>query len=505
MEKKVLSFLRQSLCIIAFAVVTGIFVLNMFFFTTISFDLFEDVTNHPALGTGVFSLVLACICFFLLVFLRKHIEELDEKKLFLFFTALYGIAALYFILNIDIIIRDDADLVAQAAIQLHKGSYDVIQYGYLRMFPHQIGLVAYNSLLDVFSRNNAILFVMNYLFVIGTNYTLFSISKFLFDDHFTNVLTIFLSFLFLPQFFFIFFAYNNVPSFFFLTLAFYHLLRFSSTRRMKPMLVAVLGAAAAVLLRKNTMIGVVAMIIFLLLKMLKKYSHKHLLIIVLLILGTLFPSKMVYSYYLQKAGAEEASVPSILWVAMGTDIDNTERGPGWYDASVVTVYWKANCDTETAHNLGLQKIANNVQKIRQEPGRAAKFFSDKIISTWCDPLFQSVWSGPLESCEQKTYTSLLYSLYNGYKVEQLAAFFCRILSIALWGLLGLFLLKYGSRYSGWEPAFTFLVGGFLFHIFWETKSQYTYQYLLGLVPFAACALSSLAKGVSSRFSRTGRK
>lgn len=501
MKEKILSFLRQGLRLLAFAVVTGIFVSNILFQTTVSYDDAERVLIHHVLGSGIFSLALGAVLLFVLVILRKHLEKLQERKLFLFFSIFYGVIALFFILNIDMVLRADAESVALAAVQLGRGDLDTFRYGYLNLHPHQIGLVVYDAILDIFSRNHAIQFIMNYIFIIGTNYYLYAISKHLFDDHFTNLLTIVFSFCFLPQFFFIFFAYGNVPSFFFLTVAFYHLLKFTTTRHFKPMVITILCAAAAVFLRKNTLIGVIAMIIFLVLDMFKKYTPKHLLIIALLIIGTLLPSNMVYSYYAQKAGVEKAGIPSILWVAMGTDIDNTVRGPGWFDVSVNSIYHTANKDPDLAHDKGIQKIKDNIQKIQQEPERALSFFTDKIISQWCDPLFQSVWSGPLEACDQKTYNGTLYSLYNGYKVEKLVAFCCRIYTIALWGLLVLFLLKHGSHQSGWELAFLFLIGGFLFHILWEAKSQYTYQYLSGLIPFGAYALSSLTKEGSSRLCR----
>lgn len=60
--------------------------------------------------------------------------------------------------------------------------------------------------------------------------------------------------------------------------------------------------------------------------------------------------------------------------------------------------------------------------------------------------------------------------------------------------------------SPWEPAYLFLIGGFLFHIFWEGKSQYIYQYLLVLVPFASCTLSNGIRGAEPLLLRmAGRK
>ena len=38
----------------------------------------------------------------------------------------------------------------------------------------------------------------------------------------------------------------------------------------------------------------------------------------------------------------------------------------------------------------------------------------------------------------------------------------------------------------------FLIGGFIFHLFWETKSQYVWQYVDILLPFSGVMLTILA-------------
>lgn len=503
MRKYVLSFLRQGLRSTALAVAVCVFVLNIIFNVTVSYDSDEIVTIHHSLGNGIIMLVIIAVAMAFLVLMREKVESKQEKQVFLVFTAFYCIAAAYLILNVDIALRADAGNVSTAAEKLRAGDLTIFQTGYLNMYPHQIGFVLYDYLLDYFSMNIAIQFIMNLLFVIGTNYLLYCISNLLFKDHLTNLLTILLSFCFLPQFFFILFAYSNIPSFFFLTVAFYHLLKYTTARRTGNIIYAILSAVAAVFLRKNTMIGVIAMIIYLLLDLFKEHTRRNVLFIILLILGTVYPSGIVYSYFLQKTPVQDAGIPTVIWVAMGTDIDNNVRGPGWYNRSSRLTYTEdANRDPELAHELGVRKLEENVQKMKSEPRRAVAFFGKKIVTQWCEPVYQSIWSGPLETNKQYTHTRLLQSLYNGRKAERLVAFCCRTYMIALWGLAILFLLKDCIRTTGWEVAFMFLIGGFLFHIIWEAKSQYIYQYLLGVVPFAAYSLSQRMKEVAAILRRT---
>ena len=48
------------------------------------------------------------------------------------------------------------------------------------------------------------------------------------------------------------------------------------------------------------------------------------------------------------------------------------------------------------------------------------------------------------------------------------------------------LMNYGNF------ALVFLIGGFAFHFFWETKSQYVWQYIDILLPFSGIMLANLS-------------
>lgn len=201
MRKQVSVFLSQGLRLTAFFVAAAVFVFNLFYFSGVSYNNREIVTIHNELGIGGISLLLSCGLFAGLIFLRKYLEGLNEKRLFWCLSAVYCVAALYFILNVDMTLRADPKHIATAAEKLRSGNLDIFRTGYLNRYPHQIGMVLFDALLDLFSENHAIQFVVNFLFVLGTNYLLYSLSRLLFQDHFTNILTILLSFCFLPQFF----------------------------------------------------------------------------------------------------------------------------------------------------------------------------------------------------------------------------------------------------------------------------------------------------------------
>ena len=132
------------------------------------------------------------------------------------------------------------------------------------------------------------------------------------------------------------------------------------------------------------------------------------------------------------------------------------------------------------------KISDNLQKIAARPFDAASFFAKKTVTTWCEPTLQSVWSGPLEDCGQQTHTSLLASIYNGKKANKALTILSKTFILMLFLLSTVFLVKHRHK-NGWQLVFIFLIGGILFHLLWETKSQYVYQYVIMLIPFASYA------------------
>lgn len=246
-------------------------------------------------------------------------------------------------------------------------------------------------------------------------------------------------------------------------------------------MLTIVSGAVSVILRKNFLICIIAIIIFLCLDMLKKFSFKHLILIVSLILFAILPLQILQNCFV----SESKGIPSAAWVAMGTDINNYFCGPGWYDGTGYDIYVSQDYNSAKTSQIVTQIIQDNWEKTKNDPVSASDFFYKKTISIWTEPVFQSVWSGPLENCNQYTKTRLLKSIYNGYSAENILANSMKLYMILFWGLALLFVWKPQNKHYGWQIVYLIAVGGFMFHIFWEAKSQYIYPYFFTIIPFAA--------------------
>lgn len=484
---------RKTLWLIALGLSGMIFFLNILYTSEVASTGYEYVTVSGHFLKSIPMLVIAACLVVILSCFRQSVENISETGLFSLFSGIYTVLAVYLIFNVDNTIRADAKTVYTTALEVKEGIYTAFQPGwYMYRYPHQLGLMLYDQILTEFSENPSFLFLVNFVLVLGINHTSWKISNELFHDSLTNVLTIFFSFAFLPQLFFILFAYGLIPGFFFMMLGFYYVLKYVRTEAIGHLLAMFLSVGAAVVLKQNFLIGGIAIAIYLFLNFLQKRKLGILAIIAAVFFSMTVPAGIIKLCYEQAADIKlDSSSPTVLWIAMGTDIDNDVRGPGWYDSSSWNLYNEAHYDTDKASELGMKKMEANWEKIKSEPARAGRFFLDKTISQWCDPLYESTWSGPLEDCGQYTHTEILQSVYTGGSWAEGITGYLKILCLALWGLSAAYLLLQGKGTSGWETMYLYFIGGLLFHTLWEGKSQYTYPYLFVLIPFASCAVRQL--------------
>lgn len=498
-EQGFFRFCSNGLYLIACAVCIGLLLLNIVYRVQVSQE--EVATIQVSLLRSAGILILTGLAVLLLALAGDKIQ-VSEQKCFLVWTLIYTVMALYLVLNVDTRLRDDALAVRSAAVKVLNGDYDPFaKGGYIRMYPHQLGLMLYDMLVYRFSENRITPFLANFALVLGIQYLIWRIADTVFHSPSVNLVTMGLSFGFLPQFFYILFVYGTIPGLFFILLAFYNGLRYAKEGSPGRLLAAALSGGIAVILRKNYIIGVAALAIFLFLRALESEKKGRFAgAICLILVCAVVPNRLLLNAVEAKTGCDlHNGVPNSLFIAMGTDLSNDHfRGPGWYNQYNRNTYLEMDEDGKAAEAVGWQKVADNWNAIREEPVRALRFFAKKVVTTWCDPEFQSVWSGPLERRGQYAHTPLLKSIYRGGIAERLLNLVCKCVVLPIWLFAAGYLPAFHKKNRDWELFYLFLIGGMLFHFVWETKSQYVYPYLFCLIPFAAYALVQAVRWMRKR-------
>ena len=232
--------------------------LAFFFQSRVSMEMqtMEKVSFHNNSILVYFFLV--CMVTGLFVF-RKRIEKIDSRKLYLFLSIIMFAVGMILVLGAGTDLRADALKIYESAKAFSKGDYSALEKGnYLYHYPHQLGMVSYEWLLLKIVDNVEVFFLANLLFVLFNIYILGEISYCLFDSQFVHNITLFLSFLFFPQLFFILFAYGTIPGFSMLLAAYYFQLIFLRKGTKKYFLLFVACACLSCLFKNNYLIGVLA-------------------------------------------------------------------------------------------------------------------------------------------------------------------------------------------------------------------------------------------------------
>lgn len=506
MRKRMNALAENTLWCIATFILLSIFALNVFYHTTISYDAAEKITIHGFGAAGILILLLVGLLVLLLQRFSESLKHLNQHWLFLLFSLVYCAFAAYLIANSNTALRADAGTVYHIAQEFRQGNYDTFaQGGYMSVYPHQLGLMMFDLLISFLALTPVLNFSVNLLMVLGINFFCWKISKELSGDRMVHFLTLLLSFAFFPQLFFIMFVYGQIPGLFFLCMGFYFTLRFARTSSWASCLGVLLCISMAVLLRKNNLIGGIAITLYLLLLWIDRKNGRQLMAAAMAVICMIVPGKLLQGYVEEKTHSDlDGGCPAVLWIAMGTDIENEVRGPGWYNNFSYNTFADTGFQQELAAELGKEKLCENMHKIIQNPREAFSFFYRKVISTWCDPLYQSIWSGPMQIADQTTYTPLLLSLYGDGKAEDFADMCAKFVSLLLYTGVCAFLVLGGKKERGWELMFLYMIGGVLFHLFWETKSQYVYPYVFCLIPLSASGLHRLMQLAGKRLKKQER-
>lgn len=377
-------------------------------------------------------------------------------------------------------------------------------WSYEQLYPFQLGYVQVLEILYRIGRqaDGALAQMINGIALVSGYLALYRITKLIFaDQRITRLLLIFLVLLPQPMLYGTF-IYGNLLSFCLATWAIYGYLQLRRRFSWKIAVGIVMASVLSVAIKTNQTIVLLAIIVVLVLDLLRQgKTHrrqvlaKSLVLLVGLTVGLICASRIFITLYEWRSGNRLGpGLPMSAWLVEG--LTESERAPGW--SSGYLQYLPAR-----AHEQGIpveETVAHDLSKRLSEmagdlPG-TARFFLAKIESQWNEPTFGSIWIsqvkkhlwqiGPLA---QSVYDGVLGRLLRGYMDRLLF-----VLYLAFAGSLG-FLLRTRRTEPDKLLLPLILLGAFVYHLFFEAKSQYVFMYIPYLLPFACHGLISAAASI----------
>ena len=319
---------------------------------------------------------------------------------------------------------------------------------------------------------------------------------------------------------------------------------------------SILFLTLSVMLRKNSLIPVIAVLLVLLFEALRpgrngKMRLGLLIMAVCLAVTSVGILPLVQKCYEKKAGNTLSSgVTAMSYLAMG--MQEASRGCGWYNGFNIDTYDTAGMDTALANEISRLAIDERLTYFREHPGYTADFYLHKHLSQWADgtyasrqatlatyggrsAFFKEVYEGSLsegyiEWCN--AWQNVLYlgvlvfcigSLKNrrkskvvGHMADQTAGYTAGCTADHMadqhgadWhGADRLGADRHGADRHGADRLYIYVgliavLGGFLFHTFWEANSRYIFSYSLLLMPYCGAGVYTgicrIRDGVRSRF------
>lgn len=364
--------------------------------------------------------------------------------------------------------------------------------GYAYTYPSQNGLILYMAVLCfVFGDAAFAAFqILNVFFFVLGVVSLHNLER---NEEKNRRLGLFLWMLFcLPVSFYILFVYGTMPGFGLSCFAMYRLVRYVKEDRGKDFWIGALAAVAAVLLKSNYLIVLTALFLYLSSSGVFKKKLSLILASVLLILVYVIASRGMKMGISHVTGYEvSGGAPMIAWVEMG--LQEGSRGSGWYNGYQVGLFEQADGDSELVSEWVREDLKNTLSEMAVNPDKTANFFLKKFASIWAEPTFQSLWiqemgnsswpetSMPWQLLKEEGFLNKIYVFMTNLMQTFVYAMSCIWI---IWGMSDRNLyFKKETRWDMLLPGIIF-IGGFLFHLFWEAKGQYTVVYFMLLLPYA---------------------
>ena len=159
---------------------------------------------------------------------------------------------------------------------------------------------------------------------------------------------------------------------------------------------------------------------------------------------------------------------------------------------------------EKASECSKEEIKKRLNEMLNNPKEAITYYGDKILSTWIEPAFQTIWiNEPQEETEKiEEYISdnkILISLYDG-TLNKVVMKYLDIYDIIIFIFAAIYLIINYKKIN-MEKMILIIIffGGFLFHIIWETKSIYAVPFFELLIIYAAHGISDTTTMIENKF------
>ncbi len=379
----------------------------------------------------------------------------------------------------------------------------VIPGGYLEMFHNQIGLtiIEYYFSLIFGDFNTTVFHIANCIGLTLFYKKLVDIMDLWNTSKVSQIITLIYGIVFFPLLGYSTFAYGTIIGIALALVAFYWEYRYLAEGKIWKLIISTLAFAVGYQVKSNILIVMIAMVIYAIAMSIK---HKEIIkraIVYILLLAVVFMAfnKLALKIIYEKTGYT-LDQGSSAWSFIAMGFQESGFAPGWYNAYNMTSYLDNNCNTEKQAAAAKENLADRMNVFKSDKHYAYQFFSQKIASMWNEPSYESIWiTQTREHNQELPWLNKLLSASSYTALNKMLNF------LQLWILVGCILwLLLEDKKLFLERSFFVVcfVGGFLFHLMWEAKSQYSLNYIMMMLPIAILGFGLFINRIKGRINKS---
>lgn len=492
-----INLINISIKIIFGTIILGLTISSIFFTSVLE----KRETTKFIMDNWILNIFSIIALISIIIFLKiKKIKIKNTKKIIIILTIVWIIIAIIWIFSTRLLPRADQKDVLNAVNNILKNDFsDFDRGGYISMCTNQIGLVLIELVIAKlsFENTNIVFQILNAIFLISSFYIISKITLKLFKNKKIAIYTYICLMLFIPIFFYITFVYGNIIGFFLSMLSIWFELKFLEYKKYRYAFLSGIFIALAIMAKNNYLVTLIAMCLIIIINVLE--NKKIIYLIVVIIYTSLFICvNILFTRTIETITGRQLNdgIPAITYIAMG--MQEGKYAPGWFNDYNFKIY-RENLDIEKIKEISKQDILKRIQEFKEDKKYFLEFYSKKILSQWNNPTFQSFWVNKRRKSDIQRPWYVKSILGKGKVNKVLTKYMDIYQTIILFGVT-VYLIRDYKKIKGNKLIFILVfIGGFLFHIIWEAKCQYTITYFILLIPYSVKGYDLITKKIYINF------
>ncbi len=464
------------------------------------------------------ALILGSIFAALFIMRRKvSFDQLNTRLIVAVMAAATAIVSCFWIMTVQSVSSGDPMIMLNTARDAAKDTYPSFHhsydyygdFSYYRFYPFQLGYVLYAELLYrifgtgcsdlLFQFPNVIALVFTYIGLVRITDRLFG------RKSLTNLTAIALIFCLQPMFMTTF-TYGLLIGISFSVWSVYFVIGYMQENKLSYAAIAVLLMAISVLLKYNNMIMLAAVCIALILHAVDTKKLLAIAVAVVMAVCAVGLQKLVIHSYAERSETKlDTQVSMKLYAYMG--ITESRMAPGWYNGKAMETLRDAQMDVEKANEIASAGIKTRLEELSAS-GQLGDYLWKKFVSQFNEPSYESIWVSEVREHNLRAGEELsgfAQSVYDGDLSHVLDSWFnYYVMMVYLFFSAGMIFLMLHKKLNPCTMILPVAVlGGVLYHMLFEAKSQYQLPYFMLMIPFAifgaAESIRALDRFITKRF------